>query len=484
MIYTIISIPYKMGVSMNPVLTTQQKALKINLDSAIYGTFAEIGAGQDVAGNFFKAGAASGTVAKSISAYDMVISDTIYGKEKTKRYVCRSRLEKMLKYEYDQLMERLSCERPERDYFAFANTVAARNYHGTNESHGWLGMRFGKSKKDCNELVLHIRMQDNTAQLQQQAIGILGVNMVFAAYYHEQDLEGFVSMLMHNLSRQRIELDMISVKGASFKCYDNRLLNLELVKTGLTDAIMFDCDGQITLSSDELYKREILVARGSYRPPTKVNMDIMKTGLENFEKDTGAKEALAICEITINNLVTEGDFAKEDFLARVDLLASINYRVLITNFPQYFKLTNYLSRFKAKHLAIVLGAYNFKQIFDDDYNKLPGGILEALGRLFMENVQVYLYPYREELSTDELISLENMPVPEKARHLVEHIKAAGQVKDLEGYDDSILHIYSRKVLKMIVNNEEGWEEFVPETIAKTINDKCLFGHPCFYGPRE
>ncbi len=175
---------------------------------------------------------------------------------------------------------------------------------------------------------------------------------------------------------------------------------------------------------------------------------------------------------------------KRTFLARVDLLASINHRVLITNFPQYFKLTNYLSRFKPPHLAIVLGAYNFKQIFDDDYNKLPGGILEALGRLFMENVSVYLYPYREELSTDELISLENIPVPENAKHLLDHVKSTGQVKDIEGYDDSILHIYSRKVLKMIVNNEEGWEEFVPDKIAKTINDKCLFGHPCFFGPKE
>ncbi|MCO4755178.1 MAG: hypothetical protein KC478_11905 [Bacteriovoracaceae bacterium] len=469
---------------MKPVLTTQQKALKINLDSSIYGTFAEIGAGQDVAGNFFKAGAASGTVAKSISAYDMVISDTIYGKEQSKRYVCKSRAEKMLKYEYDLLIERLSKASPERNYFAFANTVSARNYHGTNESHGWLGVRFGGSSDDCSELILHVRMLDNTAQLQQQAIGILGVNLIYAAYYHENNLEEFVSSLMHNLTRDRIEIDMISVKGHAFKDYDNRLLNLELVKTGLTDAIMFDCNGQITLASDELYKKDILVARGSYRPPTRVNLDILKTGVENFKKDTGATEVVPFCEITIHNLRSGGELAKEDFLARVDLLTSINYRVLITNFPQYFKLTNYLSRFKAKHLAIVLGAYNFKQIFDDDYNQVPGGKLEALGRLFMENVHVYLYPYREELSTDELISLKNMPVPKNAKHLIEHVKSLGQVKDLEGYDDSILHIYSRKVLKMIVNSEKGWEEFVPETIAKTINDKCLFGHPCFFGTKD
>ena len=327
---------------MKPVLTTQQKALKINLNPAIYGTFAEIGAGQDVAGNFFKAGAASGTVAKSISAYDMVVSDTIYGKEQSKRYVCKSRIEKMLKYEHELLIERLSSATPERSYFAFANTVAARNYHGTNEAHGWLGLRFGSSKQECSEVIIHVRMGDNTAQLQQQAIGVLGVNLSYAAFYHENNLEEFVSMLMHNLSRERIEIDMISTKGSAFKEYDNRLLNLELVKTELTDAIMFDCDGQITLASDELYKKEILVARGSYRPPTKVNLDILKTGVENFKKDTGAKEVVPFCEITIHNLRSGGELAKEDFLARVDLLTSINYRVLITNFPQYFKLTNYL----------------------------------------------------------------------------------------------------------------------------------------------
>lgn len=469
---------------MKPVLTTAQKALKINLDPSIYGTFAEIGAGQDVAGNFFKAGAASGTVAKTISAYDMIISDTIYGKEKTKRYVCRSRLEKMLKYEYDLLIERLASERPACKYFAFANTVAARNYHGTNEAHGWLGIRFGNSNKDCNQLIVHIRMADNTAQLQQQAIGVIGVNMVYASFYHENNLEDFVATLMDNLSRDRIEVDMISVSGEAFKEFDDRLLNLELVKTGLTDAIMFDTQGQITLASDELYKKEILVARGSYRPPTKVNLDILKTGEKNFVGDTSAKEVHPLCEITIHNLRETGELEKEDFLARVDLLASINYRVLITNFPQYFHLTNYLRRFKPSNLGIVLGAYNFKQIFDDDYNQLPGGMMEALGRLFMENVRVYLYPYREEKQTDELINLKNMPVPDKAKYLIDYIKSSGQVKDIEGYDDSILHIYSRKVLKMIINDEKGWEEFVPKKIAKTINDKCLFGHPCFFGPKD
>ena len=465
---------------MSTNLTTTQKALKINLDTSIYGTFAEIGAGQEVVGNFFKAGGSSGTVAKSISAYDMVISDTIYGKEKSGRYVCKSRLEKMLKYEYDLLIERLDKERENSRFFAFSNTISARNYHGTNEAHGWLGVRFRNKAKSYSDLILHIRMHDNTNQLQQNAIGILGVNMIDSAYHHNDDPKDFILSLMEHLNRDRIEIDMIYTCGEDFKSFDNRLLNLELVKNGFTDAILFNDKGEISLASDVFYKKNLLAARGSYRPPTKVNLDILKTGEENFKKDIKDKDVLSICEITISNLVTSSDISNDDFLARVDLLASINYPVLITNFHQYFHLTNYLSRFKPKHLSIVLGVYNFKQIFDEDYNKIKGGMLEALGLLFMENVTVYLYPYREDKETDELISLCNLPIDKDKKHLLTFIQNKDQLKDLTGYDDSLLHIYSRKVLNMISNNEKGWEELVPKKIAKTINDKCLFGHPCFF----
>jgi len=465
---------------MNTILTTTQKALKLNLDTTIYGTFAEIGAGQDVVGNFFKAGASSGTVAKSISAYDMIISDTIYGKEKSGRYVCQSRLEKMLKYEYDLVLERLEGTRDGARFFSFANTISARNYHGTNEAHGWLGVRFRNKGNSHSDLILHVRMHDNTNQLQQSAIGILGVNMIYNSYNHDDNPEAFISSLMDNLSRNRIEIDMIFTSGDDFKCFDNRLLNLELVKTGLTDAILFNEKGEIALASDQFYKQNLLVARGSYRPPTKVNLDILKTGQESFSDDIKDKDVKSICEITISNLATTGDITKEDFLARVDLLASINYPVVITNFHQYFHLTNYLSRFKPKNLAIVLGAYNFQQIFDDDYNKINGGILEALGLLFMDNVKVYLYPYREEKETDELISLDNIPVDSDKRHLMNYIQSKAQIRDVKGFDNTLLHIYSRKVLNMITNDEKGWEELVPKKIAKTINDKCLFGHPCFF----
>ncbi len=456
-----------------------QKALKLNLDDSIYGTFAEIGAGQDVAGIFFKAGAASGTVAKSMSAYDMTFSDEIYGKEKSGRYVCQSRVEKMLNYEYDLLQERLRSKFPERSFFAYANTVAARNYHGTNDANGWMGVRFQRNpQEEASQVVLHIRMHDDTSLAQQKAIGMLGVNLVYACYYENEDLADFLDSVMEHLSRDRIEIDMIKVDGPAFSNMDNRLLNLQLIVRSFTDAVMFNANGDVCLAKDELYKKNIILTRGSYRPPTMVNMDILKTGIKNFSTDIKEDSVVSLAEITINHLKEDGELTREDFLARVDLLNSIGQEVLITNLPQFFRLSNYLANFKPKNVALVMGVYNFMQIFNEDYNQLNGGILEALGRLFRPCTKVYLYPYREESEDDQLIDLSTVEVEERHKSLLEHLTLTDRVKDLKGYNDKLLHIYSRKVLKMIRSNEEGWEELVPKEIAKTINDKCLFGHPC------
>lgn len=465
----------------------EHKALKINLEESIYGTFAEIGAGQEVVATFFKAGAASGTVAKSISAYDMTFSDSIYGKEETGRYVCQSRLEKMMSYEYDLLIERLGPMHPNRQFFAFADTVVARNYHGTNKPNGWLGIRFGsKGNEAPSDLIVHINMHDQSSNLQSKAIGILGVNMIHAAFYKSGSITELVEELMDKLSRSRIEIDMIETRGPAFAHIDNRLLNLELITRSYTDAVMFDEKGNVKLAGDELYKKNVILTRGSYRPPTVVNQDILKTGCENFSKDIEEDRSLIInlAEITINHLKEDGQITAEDFLARVDLLSSIGQKVLISNMPQFFNLTNYLTSFKPKNIALVFGVYNFMQIFDDEYTQLKGGILEALGNLFKPNVKVYLYPYKEEEKDDTLINLNNATVSKDMEHLLEHIKQSGQVKNLTGFNEELLHIYSRKVLEMIRNSESGWEELVPAEIAKTINDKCLFGHPCPTGVKE
>jgi hypothetical protein len=469
----------KFGDKMNEILTTQQKALRLNLDETIYGTFAEIGAGQDVAGKFFKAGAASGTVAKSISAYDMTFSDSIYGKEKSGRYVCQSRVEKMVSYEYNLLVERLRETHPDRKFFAFADTVSARNFHGTNEAHGWLALKFQHAPdQDASELVIHIKMHDQTNNLQVNAIGSFGVNMLYAVYNQRDTIENLVDSLMQGLSRSRIEIDMIQTKGPAFEHIDNRLLSLQLVVRSFTDAVMFDQDGTIKLAKDELYRKNIIVTRGSYRPPTKVNLDILKTGKKNFSSDIESEQIVSLAEITINHLKEDGEITKEDFLARVDLLSSIGQKVLVTNMPQFIHLTNYISTFKPNKMGLVFGVYNFIQLFENDFNQFQGGILEALGRLFRSNMMVYLYPYREENKDDKLIDLDSVELNSSHQQLLEYIKNSGQVKNLEGYDDKLLHIYSRKVLKMIRNSEAGWEELVPEEIAKTINEKCLFGHPC------
>jgi hypothetical protein len=458
----------------------KQKALKLNLDDQIYGTFAEIGAGQEVAANFFKAGAASGTIAKSISAYDMTFSDSIYGKEESGRYVCQSRVEKMIEYEYNLLIERLDCTHPNRKYFAFANTVVARNYQGTNSPNGWLGLRFRTQANEApSNLILHINMHDKTNIAQARAIGILGTNMIYACYHSRNDISTFLDEIIDQIDRSRIEIDMISTSGPAFEHIDNRLLNLELIVKSATDAVMFDENGDVCLPKDELYKKDIILTRGSYRPPTKVNEDILNTGLQNFSSEIGvdAKKVISLAEITINHLKEDGELTYDDFLARVDLLNSINQKVLITNMPQFFHLTNYVSNFKPKNIGLVFGVYNFMQIFDDTYTKLEGGMLEALGNLLRPNVKIYLCPYKEE-EGGQLINLDSVSTSKDKLHLLEYIRQSGQVKDLTGHDDKLLHIYSRKVLKMIRNSESGWETFVPDAIAKTINDKCLFGHPC------
>ncbi len=465
---------------MSDILSATQKALKLNLDTHIYGTFAEIGAGQEVANNFFKAGAASGTVAKSISAYDMTFSDSIYGKEESKRYVCKSRLIKMLNYEYDLLLERLEATRKESKFFAFANTVSARNFHGTNEQHGWLGVKFRHEvASESSEIILHTRMHDNTNLRQQQALGTLGVNLIYSTFYkRSESVDSFVNSLMEGLNSEQIEIDMISCSGPAFEHVDERLLNLQLVKSEITDSIVFNTQGEVSLASDELYKKNVLIARGSYRPPTNVNMDILSCSEKEFKEDIGEDDVLTLAEITISQLQNDGSISSEDFLARVDLLASLGQMVMVSSFKQYYRLTNFLTRFRPKNISIVLGIYNFMQIFDNEYNLATGKTLEAIGMLLGEKVKVYLYPYKESESSKELVNLECVEVKEKHRPLLEFIKNSGEVKDLTGFDEDNLHIFSRKVLDMITNNEPGWEIYVPEIVEKTIREKCLFGKPC------
>lgn len=468
---------------MNLGLSVRQKALKINLLTDIYGTFAEIGAGQDVAGHFFKAGGASGTIAKTISAYDMTVSDLIYGK--SGRYVSQPRLERMLEREFNQVVDRLSGERENCRFFAFANTVAARNYQLNNESHGWVGLRFmHECGAEYSEVVMHVRMLDTHNIHQQDALGVIGVNLMFASYFQRESTDQFFDSLFDNIDHRRLELNMIEFKGPAFSHIDNRIANLQLVTRGLTKAVLFDEKGKVELPGDALYKKNIMVVRGSYRPPTLVNIDILEKGMAKFSKDIGVskKDVVSVSEITINQLTEDQELSYDDFLARLDLLASLKQKVLISNYQQFFRLSSYFGEFTKGTIGIVLGAYNFEQIFSRKYGKVSGGVLEALGRLFQENVSVYLYPY---LSEDEknIVNLKNLNIPKKYQHLLAHLKENAALKDIEDYDANILHIYSRKVLNMIHNKEDGWQKMVPKIISDKIEKNCLFQDDCFFGKK-
>lgn len=458
-------------------ISTSYKALQVNLESPMYGTFAEIGAGQEVARYFFQAGGASQTIAKSISAYDMTFSDSIYGKEESKRYVCQPRLKKMLDYEYNLLVERLGSSRGGNTrFFVLADTVATKTYFSNSDGHGWMGVKFQNAPNgDVYEIHVHLRLLDNTPLAQQEALGIFGVNLVHAASFYFEDPYKLLDDLMDNLGVGRVELNMISLYGKKYDQVDLRLLNLALVKKGLTNAVLFDEDGHVVLATDVLYKKIIQVVRGSYRPPTLVNVDMIQAGIAKYSSDLKKKpdEVTSICEITMNNLGTDSGFDSKDFLARVDLLASLKQRVLISNFPQYYKLVNYFIDLKAKNIALILGGYNFKQIFDPQYHKESGGVFAALGALFKENVRVYVYPYKDEAS-GQSVEVENLEVEPHVTHLLNFLKQNSSLSSLYNINRNLMHIYSRRVLNMIEESKEGWEAMVPPVVVDTIKSKKFF----------
>ena len=457
-------------------LRTVEKALEINLDHSRYGTFAEIGAGQEVVRWFFQAGGSSGTIAKSISAYDMVVSDSIYGK--CGRYVGQERLQSMLDYEYDLTVQRLNQERGDSTcFFTFADTVSARNFAGTNRCHGWLGIKFQSHPEDeYSQIIIHVRMKDKTNALQQEALGIVGVNLVYGAFTYFHRPEKLLESLLDGLGTDRIEIDMVEFSGIEFRHVDNRIMSLNLVKLGLSKAAMFGPDKSVILPSSAFYKKSILVERGSFRPVCKVNIDILETAQEAFvkENDLDDDDVVSVMEITMNNLMTDGAIDLHDFLARADILAAMGYKVLISDYLEYYRLGQYLRQNTNKPVAICMGSSSLLNIFKEHYyNDLEGGILEAMGRIFKHEVSAYIYPCRN-AETNELITSENIPVDGELKYLYKYILSRGLLKDITNYNEAYLKISSRHILKMIRNNEAGWEEFVPEKVAEVIKRKKLF----------
>lgn len=464
--------------SDRPKLTTNQKALRINLDATRYGTFAEIGAGQEVARWFFKVGGAAGTIAKSISAYDMAVSDAIYGK--CKRYVSRERLECMLDYEHRLNRERLASARGGNTaFFAFADTVAARNFQGTNECHGWMGVRFQAYPRDeDNQIILHVRMLDDENSLQQEALGIVGVNLLYAAFFLHHTPELMLESLLDNLSTDRIEIDMVHFSGIEFRCVDNRVMSLKLVQLGLSGAAMFGPSGDVLQPSEVLRKRPILVERGSFRPVTKVNMDMINSACRQFsaEPEIKGKQVVELMEITMRNLLATSGCDPQDFLARADLLATTGKTVLISDYSEYHRLAAYLTRYTTEPIAVTMGAGSLRELFNEDYySDLEGGILEAFGRLFTKDLRVYVYPLCDK-STGRLITAESVEMPSDLQHLHHHLMERGRIRQLENIDASILHIFSRDVLRRIKEADDSWGDMVPTQVAEIIREHRLFGY--------
>ncbi|MEM1356638.1 MAG: TonB-dependent receptor [Bacteroidota bacterium] len=461
------------------LLETEQKALEINLNPKVYGTFAEIGAGQEVARYFFQVGAAAGTIAKTMSAYDKVYSDQIYGVEPSGRYVCESRIHKMVNHEYGLMVDRLRHDRPDTCFFVFADTVAAINYSRTIPGNGWLGLRFQlhPAASTHNDLLLHVRMLDNDNQLQQQAIGILGVNMIYAAFNYQNDPETLVLSLLDGL-KGRVAIDMIVLEGADFTV-DNRLLSLWLVKHGLTDITMFDPRGRSIHPSEFLYRKSVMVVRGSFRPATLVNEDMLRAGYRQFREseDIDPTKTFLLTELTLDNLQTSAEMNERDFLHRATLLNTLGQTVIISNYDRYGDLIEYLNLYKVSPVGIVLGVNELLQLISDKYhNNQDGRLLAAFGEIFTRNVKLYVYPAQQEGSED-LMTAHNVPIPEGVKFLYKHLLDSGQIVDITEFHPEHLHIYSKNVLSLIASGEEGWEKMVPEKVAQLIKKEHLFGLP-------
>ncbi|MDA8877143.1 TonB-dependent receptor [Flavobacteriaceae bacterium] len=458
--------------------SVEAKALRINLNKYIYGTFAEIGAGQEVARHFFRSGAASGTIAKTISAYDKNFSDNIYGEEDDKRYVTEARLNKMLNHEMRLLEERISREEnPHKMFFTYANTVTTIDFAKKFKGHGWMGIRYQiDPKQPYSEITLHVRFHQTEARLQQEVLGLIGVNLVYGAFYKYNEPKKLLRYLYDNIDEDAIEIDTINFNGPLFEEVDNRLMSLQLVRNGMTDAVMFNPEGNNILPARELYKKNILTLRGSFRPVTLVNIDMFEKALDAFihEPEVEEDKTVVIFEITLSNLRAQGEIDEKDFMDRAKLLCSLGHVVMISNFKEYYKLVDYLSQYTKKQMALCMGVNNFVEIFDEQYYQdLGGGILEAFGKMFYNNLKVYLYPMKDDKGI--VINSNNLKLHPRMKDFYKFFKYNGKVVDIFDFEEDYLNIFSRKILQQIREGESDWEKHLPEGIAELIKKNKMFG---------
>ena len=456
----------------------ESKALRINLNEHIYGTFAEIGAGQEVARHFFRVGGASGTIAKTISAYDKNFSDNIYGEEEDGRYVTETRLNKMLDHEMKLLENRIPrSEHPKKMFFTYANTVTTIDFAKKFKGHGWMGIRFQTGPdKEFSKITLHVRFHQSEARFQQESLGIMGTNLIYGAFYKSDQPKKLLKYLYDHIDKDAIEIDTINFSGPNFEGVDNRLMSLQLVKKGMTEAVMFNPDGNNILPARELYKKNILALRGSFRPVTKVNIDMFEKSLEVFlqEQEVNENKTVVIFEITLSNLISQGEIDEKDFMDRAKLLCSLGHIVMISNFKEYYRLVDYLSQYTKKQMALAMGVNSFVDVFDENYYKdISGGILEAFGKMFYNNLKVYLYPMKNDQG--DIVTSNNLKLHPRMKDFYKFFKYNGKVVDIYDYELEYLDVFSREILKQIKNNEKGWDQHLPEGISEMIVKNKMFG---------
>jgi hypothetical protein len=456
---------------------TDEKALEINLDPTKYGTFAETGAGQEVARRFFRVGGAAGTIAKTMSAYDMTFSDAIYGP--AQRYVSRVRLQTMLDHEYDLLIERLDQKfGPEKTFFVFADTVAARSFKLRSESHGWLGVRFqSEPRGQPSQIIIHVRLLDGTHVDQQEALGVIGVNLLHGAFYRRQP-QNLIASLQENLEPGRIEVDMIKFSGPLFQSVDNRLMSLQLVSQGLTDAVMFKADADTVQPAEVFYKKAILVERGSFRPVTYATNDMLDGARRIFLKhrDCSEDDVVVLMEMTLENLLAGGQVDHADFLARVDILRALGRTVLISRFREYYRLAGYLFRYTNRAIGLVMGVPSLIEILNEKYyTNLEGGILEALGRMFKGGLKLYVYPMIDETS-GKMVTARQIKVAPNLRSLFQYLIDNQYIQEITNYHSEYLRIHPPEVLAKLQSGDSRWEQMVPTEVAQLIKQREFFGY--------
>jgi hypothetical protein len=462
-------------------LTTLQKAFAFNMDRDKYGTIAEIGAGQEVSRSFFRAGGAAGTIAKTISAYDMSFSDAIYGEEKDRRYVTESRVKKMLDKEFKLVLQRVGKSRPKTSiYFAFADTVTARSYSQQGECHGWMGIKLQVTPRaEPCEILLHIRMLDESNDQQQEAVGILGVNLIYGAFYFHSRPERLIQSLGDNLDWGRLEVDLIRFSGPYFADIDNRYMALKLVQTELTDAVVFSADRKTLVHPSELfYNRDVMVMRAMFKPVTHVNVDMMHGGMKLFSRmcEDRSTPPIMIPEISVAEMRRQNSYDMQDILDRVDCLNVLNYPVIVSNYLRYFRLSDYVGRYTNGKLAFVMGIPNLETLFNDAYYEgFKGGIIGAFGALFDRDTLIFVYPMYRDGNSNNLVTTENFPVPEHLKYFYAHLRANNKILPIQNYNENNMHIWPQAVLEELIKGPGMWQQSVPEAVVQEIMTRCMFG---------